>query len=184
MEQLKIRGWLRFFYIVWTKWFCIVSRRDLVQTQEYMVNWSHWKEIRREDDLMLFEVWTPVKPHSMQNNWSLYLLNVDFDSPIVVLIQGFEGTWITNQINTNTPGVCQSVIVITQMTLLTQKANSCYFRTGHAGLTAHGIKPNKATNIVVKIHVPIFIAVSANYHVEKLIIQGESWGTNQTSLCC
>lgn len=59
------------------------------------------------------------------------LLTIDFDCPIVILIQGFEGT-------------------------------------------AHGIQPHKAANVIVKIHVPIFITVSANYHLEQLVIEGEA----------
>lgn len=46
------------------------------------------------------------------------LLNIDFDGPIVISIQGFEGT-------------------------------------------AHGIQPYKAANVIVKIHVSIFITVSS-----------------------
>lgn len=50
-----------------------------------------------------------------------------------------------------------------------------YFRSGlSAKLTAHGVQPHKATNVVVKIHVPIFIAVPANYHLKELITEGEA----------
>lgn len=41
-------------------------------------------------------------------------------------------------------------------------------------LTAHGIQPHKAADVVVKVHVPILITVSANDHLEQLIIEGEA----------
>lgn len=71
--------------------------RDLVQTQEYIVNWSHWE--KREGHCFLL---TSYSLHQNQNpqiafeiiQITIYLLNVDFDRPIVILIQSFEGTWI------------------------------------------------------------------------------------------
>lgn len=41
-------------------------------------------------------------------------------------------------------------------------------------LTAHGIQPHKAANVVVKIHVPIFVTVPAVYHLIHLVIEREA----------
>lgn len=41
-------------------------------------------------------------------------------------------------------------------------------------LTAHCIQPYETANVVVKIHVSIFIAVSANDHLVQLTIEREA----------
>lgn len=41
-------------------------------------------------------------------------------------------------------------------------------------LTAHGVEPDQAANVVVKVHVAVFITVSADDHLEELLIQGEA----------
>lgn len=99
----------------------------------------------------------------------LYLLDIDFDSTIVVFIQGFEGTWIRRDIAKQSFYV--SIILITLIKLLkVSQYLGCCFR-----LTAHGVQPHKATDVVVKVHVPAFIAVSADYHLEQLVIEREAW---------
>ncbi|PWS23122.1 hypothetical protein DKP78_14810, partial [Enterococcus faecium] len=40
--------------------------------------------------------------------------------------------------------------------------------------TAHGVEPDQAANVVVKVHVAVFITVSADDHLEELLIQGEA----------
>lgn len=74
----------------------------------------------------------------------------------------------------------------TTFSFLSQVPNHCYqtetsrekvyLRNASVKLTAHGIQPHKAADVVIKIHVTIFITISANDHVEELVIKGEAWG--------
>lgn len=47
----------------------------------------------------------------------------------------------------------------------------CIDFTSQRKLTTHGVQPHKATDVVVKIHVPVFVTVSANDHLKQLIFE-------------
>lgn len=55
----------------------------------------HKEEQRTKQPVKYFKtVWTEVKTHWYKQQLRLlYLLNINFDGPVVILIQGFEGTW-------------------------------------------------------------------------------------------
>ena len=139
------------------------------------------KTLKREP-LHIYSLWTKTHFNSNYLNvrrsfWSSYLFDVDLDGPIVVLIQGFEGTWIktieemTSRLQNN---IHHQGDVLNSF--LYQK-NTLWFkwitRLGLKPLTTHGIQPDEASNVVIKVQVAAFITVSADYHLTQLIVEGE-----------
>lgn len=98
----------------------------------------------------------------------LYLFNIDFDSSVVVLVQGLEGTWIRSDQK--------------RLTVFSLKSLRTPRTSRGVKLTTHGIEPDEAADVVIKIHVAIFITVSADDHLEELVIEGEPCRSQDTTV--